>query len=78
MPTDLSDVGHVLAWADRHAVEWAAEGDAADAAGAADAAELAAKVSAEAVGEARRGPETQTRDTTAIRWDALTSPLPEP
>lgn len=24
MPTDLSDVCHVLAWADRHTVEWAA------------------------------------------------------
>ena len=72
MPTDLSDVGHVLAWADRHAMEWAAEGDAAD------AAERAAKVSAEEAGETRRGAEIQTRDTTTIRWDALTSPEPEP
>ena len=72
MPTDLSDVGHVLAWADRHALEWAAEGEAAAAAG------LAANVSAEEMGEPCRGPEIQTRDTTAVRWDALTSPEPEP
>jgi len=65
MPTDLSDVGHVLAWADRHTVEWAAEGDASQMAEA--AAEAAARVSAEEEGE------MQTRNTTAARRSGAVS-----